>query len=157
MLPIYPWQRKPYRVEAARTRQRGVTSPESSRWQNAVTAARAQSLHVPIDLNLASYPVKWQALDRVTTALMTRTLFELGAFRTPHLSHSVESLLQDFGIRPTYRMLMARWLEKLAAAGVLQQEGGAYRRQEPLSGDALTPLSELTGERSERVGHPAFC
>ena len=145
-LPLYPWQRKPYRVEAARTRQRGVTSPESSRWQNAVTAARAQSLQVPIDLNLAGYPAKWQALDRVTTALMTRVLFELGAFRTPHQSHSVESLLQELGIRPTYRRLMARWLEKLAAAGVLQQEGGTYRRHEPLSGEALTPLPDMTGE-----------
>jgi acyl transferase domain-containing protein/SAM-dependent methyltransferase/acyl carrier protein len=146
MLPVYPWQRKPYRVEAARTRQRGVTSPVSSRWQKALTAARAQSLHVPIDLNLASYPAKWQALDRVTTALMTRTLFELGAFHTPHVSHSVESLLQDLGIRANYRMLMARWLEKLAAAGLLQQEGSTYRLRQPLSGDAVTPFSGLADE-----------
>jgi SAM-dependent methyltransferase len=143
MLPAYPWQRKPYRVEAARTRQRGFTSPESSRWQNAVTAARTQSLHVPIDLNLGSYPAKWQALDRITTALMTRTLFELGAFRTPHQTHSVESSLRDLGIRPTYRTLIARWLQKLAAAGVLQQEGSSYSRREPLSGDPLTPVPGL--------------
>jgi malonyl CoA-acyl carrier protein transacylase/SAM-dependent methyltransferase/acyl carrier protein len=145
MLPTYPWKRKQYWVEAAKARQRGFSSPETSRWQNVVTAARAQSGQVPMDLSLDSYPTKWKTLDQMTTAYMAHALFQLGAFRTPNQTHSLDSLLQEFKILPTYRILISRWLKKLAAEGVLQEVGDTYRNTAPLAQDLLEPERRLAG------------
>jgi SAM-dependent methyltransferase/acyl carrier protein len=135
MLPTYPWQRKQYWVEAAKARQRGSTSSETARWQNVVTAARAQSRQVPMDLSLDSYPAKWKTLDQITTAYIAHTFFELGAFRASNETHSLDSLLQELKILPTYRILISLWLKKLVAAGVLQQVGDTYRNPAPLPAD----------------------
>jgi acyl transferase domain-containing protein/SAM-dependent methyltransferase/acyl carrier protein len=141
MLPTYPWKRKSYWVEAAKTRQRGFRSPETSRWQSVVAAARTQSRQVPMDLTLDSYPAKWKTLDRITTAYIARTLFELGAFRSPKETYSLDTLLKELKILPAYRMLVSRWLKRLVGEGLLQEAGGIYTNPAPL----LEQYLELDG------------
>ncbi len=147
MLPTYPWKRKSYWVEAAKARQRGFGSPETSRWQNVVAAARTQSRQVPMDLSLDSYPAKWQRLDRITTGYMAHTLFELGAFRGARESYSLDTLMQEFKILPAYRILVSRWLKRLVAEGLLQDAGGTYTNPAPFPED----LPKLDGRLGEAV------
>jgi acyl transferase domain-containing protein/SAM-dependent methyltransferase/acyl carrier protein len=145
MLPTYPWRRKQFWVEAARTRQLGSSSQVTSRWQQVVSTAREQSRQVPIDLALDGYPAKWKILDQLTTAHVVHTLRALGAFRTANQKHSLDSLLQECKILPTYRILISRWLKKLAAEGLLQEIGDEYGSPAPLSEDLLSPARRLAG------------
>jgi len=125
-LPTYPWQRKQYWAQAAKARQRKSNKPEGLQWQSVVTAARDQSRQVPVDLNLSSYPDKWKFLDQIATAYMSRTLFELGAFRKPGETHSVDSFVREFNVLAAYRPTLSHWLKKLAAEGVLHHADGVY-------------------------------
>jgi acyl transferase domain-containing protein/SAM-dependent methyltransferase/acyl carrier protein len=134
VLPTYPWNRKRFWAEAAKTRQHGCSVPETSRWQSVVTAASAQSRQVPIDLSLDSYPAKWDVLDRLTTAFVIRAFFELGAFRTKNRTYSLDSLLEELRILPSYRILISRWLKNLVAEGALRQDGDAYTNPTPFTG-----------------------
>jgi len=126
ILPTYPFQRKPYWARAAKTRQRQCSSTETLHWQSAVAAARAQSHQVPIDLNLSGYVDKWNLLDRMAIDSMASTLFQLGAFRAPNETHSVDSLVREFRIQPAYRVVISHWFKKLAAEGVLLEAGDVY-------------------------------
>src|SRR6202012_2542851 len=49
MLPTNPWQHKQFLLQAAKTRQRGITLGEKSRWQDFLTATATQSRQVPMD------------------------------------------------------------------------------------------------------------
>jgi len=131
-LPTYPFQRKSFFSDAAKTRQRRSFASDANRWQSVAAAAREQSRQVPIDLKLPEYPDKWNLLDRMATDFMARTLFQLGAFQTHNETHSVDSLLREFRIQPVYRAALAHWLKKLVAEGKLLEAGDAYRSPDPL-------------------------
>ncbi len=132
MLPSYPWTRAPYWTEAAKTRQRGSHSQDSSPWQQVVTAARDQSRQVPIDLDLESYKAKWEYLDGLTAVYIAHSLRALGAFETENQSHTVDSLIQKCNILPAYRILLSRWLQKLELEGLLVLKDGSYVNPSPL-------------------------
>jgi SAM-dependent methyltransferase/acyl carrier protein len=136
-LPTYPWKRKQYWAQAAKTRQRRANKPQALQWQSVITAARDQSRQVPVDLNLSTYPDKWKLLDQIATAYMARTLFELGAFRTHNESHSPDSLVREFHILPAYRPAVSHWLKKLAAEGVLHYADGVYTSHGPVGDQSL--------------------
>jgi acyl transferase domain-containing protein/SAM-dependent methyltransferase/acyl carrier protein len=142
-LPTYPWQRRRHWL--------AVGSPPSPRrapgaapsWPAVREAGQRQAGRGPLDLDVAAHPLRWQALDRLAIGFMIEALRERGAFGHPGAEHTADSLLQQAGILPAHRALMARWLKTLAAEGHLR----------PTSADAFVspkalprpPLEALLG------------
>ena len=84
-------------------------------------------------MNVETYVDKWRCLERLTTAHAVNTLRTLGAFARPDEVHDAESLVQRFGIPAFYKLLLQRWLERLAAAGMLRADGGKFVSAGPLT------------------------
>ncbi len=101
-------------------------------WLQATAAARRQSGHVAEELGLPSYRARWDALDRLTTMYVVRTLRRFEVFLEPGERHSPDDLLRERKILPTYRHLIARWLRMLAAEGLLRPVGDQFESPAPL-------------------------
>jgi acyl transferase domain-containing protein/SAM-dependent methyltransferase/acyl carrier protein len=132
-LPAYPFQRSRYWFDSAPNRPKTVRPEPDASWLAASRAAVRQSQQAPIGINVATYLEKWQCLDRLTTAHAAAALRALGAFVVPGETHDADSLLHGFGIPDIYKALVHRWLERLAAAGKLREEGGRFVSDQPLS------------------------
>ena len=100
-------------------------------------------------MNVETYVDKWRCLERLTTAHAVNTLRTLGAFARPNEVHDAESLVRLFGIPAIYKLLLQRWLERLAAAGILRADGGKFVSDEPLTDPDLATLHsrDRTGTR----------
>ena len=132
-LPTYPFQRRRYWLDQGSSRQNGVRHDPGNSWRTARTAALRQSRQTPIGVNVETYVDKWRCLERLTTAHAVNTLRNLGAFAAPDEIHDPESLVQRYGIPVFYKFLLQRWLERLAAAGILRADGGKFVSVEPLT------------------------
>jgi len=131
-LPTYPFLPRKFWIEPPKSREKSPKDRAQPKlWEAVVAAAQQQSRQVPLDLALHTYAAKWHSLDHLTTAYIVQNLRELGAFTTPREEYSVDTLLERCGILPTYKVLMARWLKKLAAEGWLQDANGNYLTAEP--------------------------
>ncbi len=144
-LPTYPFQRKQYRLESTRTRQREHSSGQNRRWQNALSAAATQARQIPIDLRLESYEAKWETLDRLSAACIAHTLAALGAFQSPGETYTLDSLLKEFRILPAYRSLLERWLKILSAVGMLLETNDGWCAPAKLTDD-LESASHVAAE-----------
>lgn len=133
MLPTYPFQRERYWVELPESEpeEKGGEDP-SLLWEKAVACGLRQSLQTPIDLDLHTYPTKWQCLDRLTTSYVTCTLRELGVYAKRGEAHGVADLLESLHILPTYEGLLSRWLERLTREDLLEQQGNTFMCRKPL-------------------------
>ena len=131
-LPTYPFQRRRYWLEEGDGRQKAVRHDPKSSWRAASTAALRQSRQAPIGVNVETYADKWKCLDRLTTAHAANTLRTLGAFARPGEVSDAESLVERFGIPAFYKLLLQRWLERLAGAGMLRVDGEKFVSEEPL-------------------------
>jgi acyl transferase domain-containing protein/SAM-dependent methyltransferase len=141
-LPTYPWVRQRYWLDLdPSTVPRTVAHREppagNSVWQSVVAAGDRQAAQVPLDLALDTYSAKWACLDRVTRACAARTLSELGAYARPAVRHSPATLCDELGILPVYRNLIGRWLEMLAADGLLRRDGEHFSSAQPLPAPTL--------------------
>jgi acyl transferase domain-containing protein/SAM-dependent methyltransferase len=132
-LPTYPFQRRRYWLEQADNRQKAVRPSSENSWRAAAKAALRQSRQTPIGVNVQTYTLKWGCLERLTTAQAVNTLRTLGAFARPGEVHDAESLIQCFAIPAMYKLLLQRWLERLAGAGILCADGGKFVSAEPLT------------------------
>jgi acyl transferase domain-containing protein/SAM-dependent methyltransferase len=132
-LPTYPFAPRRFWIEPAKAREKPPEddSAQPKRWEGVVAAAQQQSRQVPLDLALHTYQAKWRSLDHLTTAYMAQILEELGAFTSPREQYSVDALSERFGVLPTYKVLMGRWLKKLAVEGWLQGANGNYVAADP--------------------------
>jgi acyl transferase domain-containing protein/SAM-dependent methyltransferase/acyl carrier protein len=137
-LPTYPFQRRRYWLDQWDSRPKAIRHDLENSWRNAATAALRQSRQTPIGVNVESYVGKWSCLERLTTAHAVDTLRVLGAFARTNEVHDVESLVQEFGIPAVYKRLLQRWLERLAAAGMLRAMGGKFMSRGPLPDPDLT-------------------
>jgi SAM-dependent methyltransferase len=109
-----------------------------------VTAAKRQAQQAPMELEISTFPAKWDALNRLSAAYMANALVELGAFARPGERHTPQTLLDQFNILPTYQALMARWLMHLTGCGWLQTgEDGAMVAARPLQ---ALPVESLQAE-----------
>lgn len=132
-LPTYPFQREHYWVEPSRsTLQKEQSEDPLLVWQNAVKAGRQQSLQVPIDLKLHTYQTKWRCLARLTTSYIIRALRQLYVYAEPREAHTVDGLLEEHHILPTYKGLLSRWLKRLTGEGLLRQQGDLFISSKPL-------------------------
>jgi acyl transferase domain-containing protein/SAM-dependent methyltransferase len=131
-LPAYPFQRSRYWFDSGTGRPKTFRPDPDGSWQAARRTALRQSQQIPIGINVASYPEKWDCLDRLTTAHAAGALRTLGAFAAPGETHDANSLLHGFGIPGMYKTLIHRWLERLAATGKLRELGGRFVSDQPL-------------------------
>ena len=67
---------------------------QGSKWADLTNALDRQSLQAPLDLNAASYPEKWQALSRVTTAHAVAFFRDAGLFLTAGEKRTSEEILE---------------------------------------------------------------
>jgi acyl transferase domain-containing protein/SAM-dependent methyltransferase/acyl carrier protein len=131
-LPTYPFGRQRYWLDqSARKSDRTPVDPEKP-WQLAKASGLRQSQQGPLGLNVHTYADKLRFLARLTTAHAANTLRSLGAFSRPGEAHDVDSLIKQFGIPDMYHHLLQRWLERLAAAGVLRSANGKFVSDAPV-------------------------
>ncbi|MGI9180315.1 MAG: type I polyketide synthase, partial [Longimicrobiaceae bacterium] len=124
-LPTYPWQHRSYWLEHAPrggVRAPRLRAPEKV-WEQVEVAGRRQEQQGPLDLALQTFPARWRALERLSTAMIADTLRELGAFRAPGEARGAADLVAELGILPRYERLLARWMRRLAGAGLLREAG----------------------------------
>ncbi len=132
ILPTYPFQRAHYWFDSEQN-QPPEKQPEASRlWEAVVTASSYQAQFGPFDLQLHIYPAKLEYYNSLTTAYTINALQKLGIYSQVGERHSVETLLSQFNILPTYRKVLSRWLEKLAAQSILQEKGQGFVNQKSL-------------------------
>ena len=152
-LPTYPFERKgywiPWRDGVAR---QAPVSAAMRRWSSALNGARRQAGQSPIGIDVTGYAAHWALLARHSTALIVDTLRACGLFGVPGERATVAEAARRGGIVDTQQRLLARWLQRLAADGVLRVDGDSY-----VSDAALPPLDprdsmaeverELAGDR----------
>lgn len=136
-LPTYPFRRRRYWAEDFATAAGGA--PEIEPPDLAAIMGR-QAEQGPLDLDAASYPERWRLLARLTAAHAVRTLREAGLFARPGERRTVDDVLQAAGIGGSYRHLIERWLQDLAARGLLRVAEGSYVSDAPLSDPQLDAL-----------------
>jgi acyl transferase domain-containing protein/SAM-dependent methyltransferase len=98
----------------------------AQRWLGVTSALDRQAGRGPLDLDVASYPAKWACLQRITTAHAVHTLREAGLFLRQGESHTLDGLMQAARIGPSYRHLVARWLDSLVGSGALRAQGDTF-------------------------------
>jgi acyl transferase domain-containing protein/SAM-dependent methyltransferase len=137
-LPTYPWQHRRYWLEHAANGVRGpLTKPAESIWNDVLAAGRRQEVQGPLDLQLSSFPARWAALGALTTSMIASSLGQLGAFRSAGESATADELVERLGVQPRYRLLLGRWLRRLAASGFLADAGDRFTALRPLSESGL--------------------
>ena len=73
-----------------------------------------------------TYDAKWTALERITTGYMIDAFHKLGVFKTVKERHTIDTIVEQCGLLPSYRKPMARWFDRLTAEGILARDGDAY-------------------------------
>ena len=142
-LPTYPFQRKRYWAGAPERKK----APDAGEvWRRAIAAGTRQASLVPIDLHLETYATKWAVLDRFVAALIVQAMRDLGAFAQSD-TVTPEDLIARAGVQPTYRHLMARWLRRLAVAGLVEERAGGWTLRGALP-EAGLKEAELAAEQA---------
>jgi len=136
-LPTYPFERQRYWID---TQSPAPVAGGNADWVEICEAAAHQASRGRLDLNLAEYPKRWAALDKLVTAFIITAWRQLGLYRTAGEGHTAESLIQKSGIRAGYRKMMQRWLEQFAGEGLLAKEGKRFVALQPLPEPRLQPL-----------------
>jgi acyl transferase domain-containing protein/SAM-dependent methyltransferase len=138
-LPTYPFRRRRHWMDIV-GRPAGPALDATRSWAILSEAARSQAHQGPLDLNAASYPAKWDCLARLTTAHAVRTFRDAGLFARSGESRTLDAVLVEARISNTYRHLVHRWLERLAARGLLSVNGSVYTSKTALPEPDLAAL-----------------
>ncbi len=125
-IPTHPFQRERYWLEGTPEGKIRGSEKSLSLWESILAAGRVQSEQCPLDLELASYPEKWQILHELTIAQMIYTLQQLGVLTQPGEKTSVEAMIQKAPVDPKYRVLLSKWLQRLKQEGFLQALDGDH-------------------------------
>jgi malonyl CoA-acyl carrier protein transacylase len=138
VLPTYPFRRERYWIEEEAAE--APSAAQARAFERATAAGRRQARQAPIGLDLSGHPKRLAFLDLLTTAYVAATLRRLGVYGRAGEAYSVKDLRERVGILPIYDKLLTRWLRKLAADGLLREEGEAFVSPEPLSAPAPETL-----------------
>ena len=139
-LPTYPFRERRHWMDIVGTPAAASGISAATRWTRVSDAARRQSEQGPLDLNVSSYPAKWDCLERITVAHAIATLRDAGLFVRARERHSLDEVLATAGIAVTYKHLMQRWLDRLVTRGLLRADGETYSGTEPLPDPGLAAL-----------------
>lgn len=145
-LPTYPFQRKRYWTTVT-PRSGTPRATPAAIWQAMTAAGNRQAEQGPLDLALSTYPAKWAALERLSTAYILNAYREMGAFCRAGEAYTTAELMARFAIQPVYTRLMQRWLERLSSANLLIQENDRFYASQPLpepSLDEVQPMADAT-------------
>ena len=158
-LPTYPFRRR--RHWAAGVGRAVALAEANHAWFAACAALDRQASQGPLDLNLSSYPAKWDCLARVTLFQAMRTLRTSGIFVTKAESRSVDDVLRAAEIAPIYRNLITRWLNRLADEGILERQDERFVAREPLQDPPFSALwqeaENLFGDNRPLLAYVAHC
>jgi SAM-dependent methyltransferase/acyl carrier protein len=160
-LPRYPFQRKRHWVDGigAFAPSAGISGQES--WQRLHQALDRQAQRGPLDLNVTSYPQKWDCLARVNRGHAVQVLREAGLFTEPGERRSLDQVMTRTGILETYRHLVRQWLQRLCAAGLLRREADDYVADSSLPDPVLAMLwreaEGLFGDNQPLLAYVRHC
>ncbi|MGC3998938.1 MAG: beta-ketoacyl synthase N-terminal-like domain-containing protein [Anaeromyxobacter sp.] len=143
--PRYPFRRRRHWAEFLGRPGPGAPGAEQ-RWAGVTAALDRQAERAPLDVQVAAYPEKWQALAELTTAHAQAFLREAGLFARAGERRTLPEVLRAAGVARTYQHLVARWLERVAARGALRRDGEAWVADAPL-GDPGLPAAWAEAER----------
>ena len=126
-LPTYPFEHKRYWIPGRTTTAlRSAPSPAMQRWTSTLRSARAQAAQAPIGVDVTGYAAHWALLERHSTALIVDTLRACGLFTTPGDRATAGEAAQRGGIVESQQRLFTRWLQRIAAMGMLRLDGDVY-------------------------------
>jgi polyketide synthase 12/epothilone polyketide synthase D len=144
-LPTYPFQRQRYWIDDETPAAGHSARDAEQTFVSVREAGRQQSLTGPFDLNLPAFEEREGFLDRLTTHFVIDALRRFGMFTRAHERRSVDDLVAACGISPVYQKLVNRWLDSLAAQGVLAKHGETYEASKPLPDRAIPVAREDIG------------
>jgi SAM-dependent methyltransferase len=139
-LPSYPFQRKRHWVDGIGVFAPGAGISGQERWQRLHQALDRQAQRGPLDLNVTTYPQKWDCLARINRGHAVQVLREAGLFTRPFERCSLDQVMTRTDILESYRHLVRQWLERLTAVGLLRREADDYVADSPLPDPALPTL-----------------
>jgi acyl transferase domain-containing protein len=143
-LPGYPFQRKRHWAEWATTP--AASNDSAGAWKSVCAALERQAERGPIDVDLGGYERKWACLERLTVAHAAAVLRDADIFACSGERNSADDVRKRLGAADTYRHLLGRWLERLAAAGQLRTSA----MRSSATGRCRHPISQLTGRKPIR-------
>jgi malonyl CoA-acyl carrier protein transacylase len=138
-LPTYPFHRRRHWIDIASPGHKAPATAQT-RWSEVSAAVGRQSNQGPLDLNVRSYPARWDCLARLTFAHAARTLRDAGLFVRAGEAQTLGQVMSRTGIGATYQHLIRRWLNGLVASGQLRMNGDSYVADAPLLDPALPTL-----------------
>ena len=150
--PSYPFQRERYwapLAHAERSKTFLDASDGEAAWRRVTDAALGQSLSLPVDLAIESYPSKWRRLDELALEYMNAALAALGLFQTPEQWLTADELCARGGIVPVYRSLVPRWLRALEQTRRITQKGDTFGVTQPLLALSAAALEQLVRDSSQ--------
>jgi len=101
-------------------------------WEDLRLACREQAAHPPEDLDVAEARKVAMQADRSALACACIALDAIGLFKRPGEAHTVDDIVANCGILPSYRKLMARWMGELSDAHLLNREQDQFVSVVPL-------------------------
>jgi acyl transferase domain-containing protein/SAM-dependent methyltransferase len=137
--PAYPFRPRRHWTDLADSPVDAGRSA-GERWSRVTAALDREAERGPLDLDAASYPAKWEVLARLTSAHAARLLAGAGLFARTGERRTLDEVMAAAGIAATYRHLVERWLDGLAARGALRKEGAAHVAVAPLAVPDLPAL-----------------
>lgn len=130
-LPTYPWAQERYWHESSGNLPTRKADPLAI-WNAVVDAGSQQAANGPLDLNLPSYPARWAAMERLTTAYILDALHNLKLFTGVGERYAIDEILAVRSISSNYYSLLVRWLGRLADEGLLVRDGETFAALKPL-------------------------
>jgi acyl transferase domain-containing protein/acyl-CoA synthetase (AMP-forming)/AMP-acid ligase II/acyl carrier protein len=121
-LPAYPWRRQRHWISTSQPARQASSEPDHE-WEGCVKAGDRQAGFIPLDLPLAEYGAKWEALNRLALGDMELTLRAL---------HGDGALCADpakaqDAVVDRFHGLIQRWYQVLSQSGRIEKKDGAYR------------------------------
>ena len=138
-LPTYPFAQERYWF--------AETDSPAERWERVIAAGSSEA--EAFELDVAAYAEKWALLDRMTAIYTREALAAMGAFAAADGGSTVDDVMQRCGVEPAHRKLMRRWLDALAADGLLAKDGASFVPEAPFAGPTRDELDGIRREADE--------
>ncbi|BAY65328.1 beta-ketoacyl synthase [Calothrix brevissima NIES-22] len=142
-LPTYPFERQRYWIEPQKLSSGEITPQThstSALWQSLVAAGKRQAAMGAANLDVQILQEKREWCDRLCIAYIHLAISQLGVFQNPERQYSLEELIAESQIVPTYKELLNRWLEILVEQGKLNKAQELFANLSPISAEFVNQL-----------------